>query len=188
MIIFVAHPQIDQEMTTSDKNLFDNLICDSPNKNIFGSMEDSEERILDKIEYANNKYIEFKAKMRYFKERQNKQKFKQYMKKLGKQNGFDKNIDISPYHKAMMKEEARKKFQLVQKNECMTQRAFKNFQNSLKNFDSTYHPGEFSMVHNTQYGKDSIGFGDSKTKQKVFLTIKGEKKNIETDATLINNK
>lgn len=55
-------------------------------------MEDPEDKIIDKIDYASHKYLEFKQKMRYFKERQNKEKFKIYMRKLGTNNGFSKHL------------------------------------------------------------------------------------------------
>lgn len=128
--------------------------------------------------------------MRYFKERQNKQKFKQYMRTLGKNNGFTQE-DMSPYQKAMLKEEARRKFQLLQKNECITQRAFKNFQSSLKAFGSTYSTGDTTMNYCQRhaYRDSAVSTDEDKMKnQRQFLTIKGERKNIETDATLITTK
>lgn len=52
-------------MTYSSKNLISHLTQESPDKNIFGQFEDPDERLINKIEYANHKYLEFKQKMRY---------------------------------------------------------------------------------------------------------------------------
>jgi hypothetical protein len=180
---------------SNDNNLFENLIWESPNKNIFGNIEDPEDRIIDKIEYANNKYLEFKQKMRFLRERKRRQKNiannEDYSNTSNVHQKVDRDKDLSPYQKALLKEEARKKLALLQKQECMTQRAFENFKNSLKNTENIYDLGEVTLIHTN---KNSIPEGiyasameweKKREKQKQLLLIKGEKKNIQTDAAFV---
>lgn len=76
----------------------------------------------------------------------------------------------------------------------MTQRAFQNFQTTLKNIDNACNRVELNMMLTNKDilidGAPGLWFDDKKLRdtQKFFLSIKGEKKNIETDSTLINTK
>lgn len=65
------------------------------------------------------------------------------------------NDNMTPYTIALKKEEERRKLLLDQKKECMTQRAFKNYQSSLKNFDSTYNPTDISHLHSQSQGRET---------------------------------
>jgi hypothetical protein len=47
--------------STSNKS----VILKSNDSNVFGKFEDLDQRTNNKIEYANNKYLEFKQKMKY---------------------------------------------------------------------------------------------------------------------------
>jgi len=59
------------------------IATDTVHNNIFRSLEDSGDHVLGRIEYANNKYMEFKQKMRHLKNRQKKQKYKSNMQSIG---------------------------------------------------------------------------------------------------------
>lgn len=85
--------------------------------------------------------------------------------------GIDKITDISPYQKAMIKEEARRKFQMMQN---------KVYENTIINS----HQENYKEVLPGTWMEDEK-YRDS---QRIFLSIKGERKFIETDSTLMNSK
>ncbi|CAI2376333.1 unnamed protein product [Moneuplotes crassus] len=208
-IMINTEESIDEAQTNlNNKNIFENFPPDFPMGYVFGETEEQEELILSRIEYANNKYLKFKQKMSYFKDRQSKLKLKNYGDNrynkmpselnrksstkfsIGEQNhqtGFPliSIEDSSPYKKAMLKEEERRRAFQLKKKECMTQRDLAEIKNN-----HIYKMGKITRPFNKinfRWRRDSRENSMVKT-QKNFLAVQGRKKNIQIDTPFIGNK
>ncbi|CAI2376791.1 unnamed protein product [Moneuplotes crassus] len=182
------------------RNMFQNISPEPSQGTVFGGTEEQEELVLSRMEYTNKKYIKFKQKMNYIKDRQSKLKFTNYddhrygyvpMKLNRKRSSnFPTSESIfkertSTYQKAIMKEEERKKILQLKKNECMTQRAQAEFRDG-----SVYKVATFTRPFNKmkfQWRQGSRDHAAVKT-QKSFLAVQGRKKNIQADHAFLNAK
>lgn len=79
------------------------------------------------------------------------------------------NDNITPYTAALKKEDERRKLLLDQKKECMTQRAFQNYQSSLKNFDSTYNLANIVILEQNRMLNHRVNFLNRIYNVKAFI-------------------